>query len=138
MDRDPDDDENTYSKSLSIDLDQNFAVGAYPIKIRIYRGASLMDYVEKQLIVEQCTLTQTQSGGSENVQVNVIDNVSSSLPSEFADYVPVSADETSFSSSGWYVAILVIVILSVLGGGTFLVVKFIIKPKSGIGGEFNY
>lgn len=141
LDRDPDDDENIYSKSLSIDLDQNFAIGAYPIKIRTYRGTSLMDYVEKQLIVEPCTLTQTQtqtqSGGSENVQVNVVDNVSSNLPSEFADYVPVSADETSFSSSGWYVAILVIVILGVLGGGTFLVIKFLIKPKSGMG-EFNY
>jgi len=145
LDSDPESDENTYSKSMSIDLPQNIALGAYPISIKTYRGNNLMDYKEAQLIVDQCVMsqtnTQTQSGGDENVQVNVVDDptdTSSGLPDEFDDYEPISADETSFSNSGWYVAILVIVILTVLGAGAFLVYKFLVKPKQGMGGEYTY
>lgn len=148
LDADPESDENTYSKSISIDLPQNIALGAYPISIKTYRDNDLMDYKEASLIVDQCVMSQTQtntqtqttSGGNENVQVNVVDDPTdtSSMPEGFDNYEPISADETSFSNSGWYVAILVIVILVVVGAGAFLVVKFLIKPKQGMGGEFNY
>lgn len=155
LDGDPDSDTNVYANTFSIDLEENFAPGTYPIDVRVYRGSTLMSSKEAQLIVEQCVLqagtttstqqttaqTQQQSGGSQNTQASTNTggaNLPGDLPPEFAAYLAGGAEEeTSFSDSGWYIAILVIVILGVLGLGVFLVLKFLIKPKTGMG-EFNY
>jgi len=144
LDSDSGADENTYPKTFSIDLADDFAPGIYIIQAKVYRGTSSMDLVEKELIVEQCTL-QTQpssgtSGGGEgdgNVIVNYTGaTLPSGLPPGFEGYV-VDAEETSFIGSGWYVAILIIAIVIVLGSGIFLVIKFLVKPKKGME-QFNY
>ena len=148
LDSDIDSENNVHQEALSISLPDNFAPGIYPIKIDVFRSTNIVDTKEAQLTVEACSLTQTQqqttqqSGGDQNVQVNTganLDVSSGDLPPEFAGYtIADAAEETSFTNSGWYVAILVIVILAVVGLGVFLVIKFLIKPGAGMGSGFNY
>ncbi|MBW2978233.1 putative Ig domain-containing protein [Candidatus Woesearchaeota archaeon] len=152
LDSNPDADDNSYKKTFSIDLADNFPLGIYPITVKVYRNNDDTDVVQKELLVEQCTLPTTiqqpsssdssASGGDEgdgSVVVNTGVDVTGGLPPGFEGYVVDTAEETSFTGSGLYVAILVIAILAVVGAGILVVVKFLVKPKGGFGqGQFNY
>jgi len=144
LDSDPDADDNTFEKTLSIDLENDFPPGTYYVKANVYRGSSIMDSVEKPLVIEQCTLSDLGASGGvsgqqttgDQVLINTGADLSSQLPPEFQGYM-VDTEETSFTNSGLYLAILIIAILAVLGTGVFLAVKFLKKPKTGMG-QFNY
>lgn len=139
-------DDNEYTKTVSIDA-ADIAPGTYTIRVSAYYDEDQYDdddpddVEDVTLTVSECTSTTTDTttsgssgssgstttGTDSETDTVVVDSGSESTttgtttPSDV-----IITEEESFTDSGLYVALLVVGILAVVGGGIFLVLKFLL------------
>ena len=121
-----------YSKTITFDVPSDLEIGTYTIVVNAYYDGDeddgvLADAKDLDLVVKSCTTTSTTSDStvttteSGDVEVTVPDSVLD----EFEE-VTESEEESSFTDSAFFIVILTLAVVGLLGAGVFLVVKFLI------------
>lgn len=130
LDEDQDESENEFTKTVSINLDDDFAAGSYPITIKLFRNND--NEVEQKILnlkVENCPAPAPEEP-VDNTEV-VITPPAGSTQDNGASTTPSTTDvvetvESSFTNSTAFIMILAGINLVVLLGILVLVFKFLI------------
>ncbi|MFC1801778.1 hypothetical protein ACFLZB_04925, partial [Nanoarchaeota archaeon] len=133
LDEDYEDSDNDYDRTISIDLDDDFPAGTYPIQIRAYYNTDKeMDTTWLNLVVEDCAINNNQqqddstNQDSSDVVVQAGDGLNQSGDQSAQTSNVVSTVETSFVESGWFIVILLIANLVAVVAVLILALKFLI------------
>ncbi|MBW2992878.1 hypothetical protein KY345_06705 [Candidatus Woesearchaeota archaeon] len=127
---DPYDDDNEFSKILTIDLrDIEVSSGTYPIKVNVYYSEDIISDTETAYLAVSCDgIEQEQEEAGETVELeqeaDLISEGGGALAQEVYETV-----EKGFTGSAGYFVLLVLANLIVIGAAVFLVFHFLVKPK---------
>ncbi len=127
----PDDDDNSYTKTIPINLSNSLAAGTYKIDIRAYYSKDIIDdYKQVELVVKDCVAAAAEEEEEEPVEVvqkPVIPAGGEIEPT--TEIIPTATTEVSFMESPAYLAVLALGVLIITGAIIALAAKLILIKK---------
>lgn len=130
LDEDPDDDDNELMVTFPLSIGDNIAAGSYLFDVRSSYDDRVSDVTKVQLVISKCIPPVVEEEEDEVVIETQPD--SGIETGEEAEAVPITVTgsepiQESFRDSGWFIALLIIVNIAIIGAAIWLIIKFLVK-----------